>query len=206
MSDDVAGTAQGARQGGGPERLPMLSMDSLTDRQRSVAQALIDGPRKAVLGPFIPLLRTPGLLEKVAALGEALRFEGTLAPDVRELATCMAAAHVGNQFEWVMHAPLALAAGVPASALESVRLGQTPEELPETLRAVAKFCSALLQRHEVTDAEFSAIESTLGAGGLVELTTLLGYFVTVSWVMNVARTPSRPTGGVLPLPERKIQA
>ena len=35
--------------------------------------------------------------------------------------------------------------------------------------------------------------------GVVELATLVGYFAMVSWVMNVARTPSRPTE-IAPLP------
>ena len=46
-------------QGGGPERLPLPPMEALDDAQRAAAQALIDGPRKAVYGPFVPLLRVP---------------------------------------------------------------------------------------------------------------------------------------------------
>ena len=30
-----------------------------------------------------------------------------------------------------------------------------------------------------------------GEAGVVELSTLIGYFVMVSWIMNVARTPSQ---------------
>jgi 4-carboxymuconolactone decarboxylase len=85
-------------QGTGAERLPLPPMAQMDAAQRAAAQALIDGPRKAVYGPFVPLLRTPPLLDRVAALGEALRFGGQLDTRVRELVTCAAAAHVGNQF------------------------------------------------------------------------------------------------------------
>ena len=44
------------------ERLPMLDMAEMTDAQREAAQGMIDGPRKAVIGPFIPLLRSPTLI------------------------------------------------------------------------------------------------------------------------------------------------
>jgi 4-carboxymuconolactone decarboxylase len=46
----------------------------MTDTQRAAADALIAGPRKGVYGPFLPLLRSPVLLERVASLGEYLRF------------------------------------------------------------------------------------------------------------------------------------
>ena len=64
--------------------------------QRAAAQALIDGPRKGVYGPFLPLLRSPQLLDRVARLGEHLRFGGTLDARVRELATCARGAPRGQ--------------------------------------------------------------------------------------------------------------
>src|SRR5688572_32057639 len=94
------------------ERLPLPPLESLDEAQRAAAQALIDGPRKGIYGPFLPLLRSPILLERMARLGEFLRFESVLEPRLRELATCVVARHVSNQFEWAMHAPLAIKAGV----------------------------------------------------------------------------------------------
>jgi 4-carboxymuconolactone decarboxylase len=41
------------------ERLAMLPAESMDDQQRAAAKALIEGPRKGVFGPFVPLLRTP---------------------------------------------------------------------------------------------------------------------------------------------------
>jgi hypothetical protein len=39
---------------------------------------------------------------------------------------------------------------------------------------------------------------------VVELSALIGYFVMVSLVMNVARTPSLPAADVTPLPAHPI--
>jgi 4-carboxymuconolactone decarboxylase len=191
-------------QGGGAERLPLPPMEALDDAQRTAAQALIDGPRKAVYGPFVPLLRVPALLERVAQLGEALRFGGTLDARVRELVTCATAAAVGNQFEWVMHQPLALAAGVDVTALEAVRLGARPEGLAADERAALDFAEELLRRNGVADPTWARARATFGEAGVVELATLVGYFVMVSWVMNAARTPSRPTAEVMPLPAHPL--
>ncbi len=186
-------------QGQGGERLPLPPAEEMTDDQRAIMQDLVNGPRKGVYGPFIPLMRQPKLLERVAQLGEVLRFGGGLPADVRELVISVVACHVGNQFEWVMHVPLAQAAGVPAAALEAIRLRQPPQGLSAVQQAACDFTVALLQQHEVSDAVYQRTAAAFGEEGVVELGTLIGYFAMVSWVMNVARTPSRPTADVTPL-------
>lgn len=179
------------------ERLPMPPTGSLDEAQRVAAQALIDGPRKGVYGPFLPLLRSPELLDRVAKLGEHLRFQGVLDARVRELATCVAARHVSNQFEWVMHAPLAAKAGVSPQAIEALRQGVRPRCLAADEEDALDFAQELLGRHGVSDPTYQSALARWGERGVVELTTLLGYFVMVSWLMNVARTPA-PAGAAGP--------
>lgn len=186
-------------QGHGGERLLLPSPEEMTEDQRAAAQALISGPRKGIYGPFAPLLRQPLLIEPVARLGEALRFGGRLPADVRELVICLVARHVGNQFEWVMHAPLARSAGIPATVLEAIRTKRTLEGLSDVQRTASDFCKELLTQHEIADPTYRAAASALGDDGVVELSTLIGYFSMVSWIMNVGRTASRPTAEVKPL-------
>lgn len=176
------------------DRLPLMAMDAMTPAQRTAAQALIDGPRKAVFGPFIPLLRSPMLMERVGKLGEYLRFESVLDARIRELVTCVAARHVTNQFEWLMHAPLAVKAGVDAGALEDIADGRRPHKLTEDECRAVDFANELLQRHGVSTRTFGEARDSFGEQGVVELATVVGYFVMVSWVMNVARTPFQGAG------------
>ncbi len=193
----------GARQGSGEpwsERLPLPGRATMNARQRETADALIAGPRKGVYGPFVPLLRSPVLLDRVARVGEYLRFESVLDARVRELVTCAAARHVSNQFEWAMHAPLAIAAGVSAAAIESLRQGAAPKELAADEAAALDFAQEILRCDGVSDAGYGAALRHFGEQGVVELATLVGYFVMVSWVMNVARTPAPPDAKASPLP------
>jgi 4-carboxymuconolactone decarboxylase len=171
------------------ERLPMPAQADMDEAQRAAAQALIDGPRKGVYGPFLPLLRSPELLDRVAKLGEQLRFGGTLDARVRELATCAAARHVSNQFEWLMHAPLAVKAGVSAQAIETLRVGARPKGLPDDEDAALDFTQELLATHGASELTYARALELFGEPGVVELTVLVGYFVMVSWLMNVAHTP-----------------
>ena len=179
---------------GAAERLPMPAPSSLDDAQRAAAQALIDGPRKGVHGPFLPLLRSPVLLDRVARLGEFLRFESVLDARLRELATCVVARHASNRFEWAMHAPLAVRAGVAPEAIEAIRQGAAPRLLAPDEQAGFEFVQELLATHGVSDPTYAAALARWGERGVVELTTLVGYFAMVSWLMNVARTPARAAG------------
>jgi 4-carboxymuconolactone decarboxylase len=58
------------------ERLPMPPAGSLDEAQRVAAQALIDGPRKGVYGPFLPLLRSPELAGSRRQPGRAPAVSG----------------------------------------------------------------------------------------------------------------------------------
>jgi 4-carboxymuconolactone decarboxylase len=189
------GTAPiGVHQGFGEsatERMPMPPLASLDDAQKAAAKALIEGPRKGVFGPFVALLRAPDLLDRVAKLGEYLRFESGLDAPLRELVTCAAARHVSNQFEWSMHAPLALKAGVAPETIEALRRGARPRVIAEDEELALDFTRELLTTHGVSDPTYRALLDRFGEKGVVELSTLIGYFVMVSWLMNVARTPAQ---------------
>jgi 4-carboxymuconolactone decarboxylase len=194
MPDDIArqGFAHDAR-----ERLPLPEDSAMTDAQRAAAQALINGPRKGVYGPFLPLLRSPVLLDRIAKTGEYLRFESGLDARIRELATCAVARHTSNQFEWVMHAPLAVKAGVAPATIDALLQGARPRELPRDEEGALDFTRELLNTHGVSDATYGQALASFGEQGVVELTTLVGYFTMVCWVMNVARTPSNASGAAL---------
>lgn len=179
------------------ERLPIPERSAMTEAQRAAADAIINGPRKAIFGPFVPLLQTPALMERIGKTGEALRFEGTLPERVRELAICVVARETGNQFEWQTHAPLAVKAGVEASAIDALAAGRTPRNLAADDACVCDFVTELMARHGVSDATYADAAARFGEPGAVELTALVGYFVMVCWIMNVARTPG-PSGSMTP--------
>ena len=171
------------------ERLPCPERSAMSGAQHAAADAIINGPRKAIFGPFVPLLQTPVLLEHVGKVGETLRFQGTLPNHVRELAICIVARETGNQFEWQTHAPLAIQAGVPGVAIDGLGEGRRPGGLESEQACVVDFVKELMSRHGVCDQTYVEVVSHLGEAGVVELTALVGYFVMVCWIMNVARTP-----------------
>ena len=175
----------------GRERLPLIEHKAQDDQQRAAVKALEEGPRKGVYGPFLPLLRSPELLDRVAKVGEYLRFESILNARVRELTTCFTARHLSNQFEWLMHAPLAVKAGVRQEALDAIHQGARPPGIKLDEELAIDFARELLTSHGVSDITYAAARNEFGEKGVVELTMLIGYFAMISWLMNVARTPAQ---------------
>ncbi|MGA2459433.1 MAG: hypothetical protein ABSF85_17840, partial [Terriglobales bacterium] len=55
------------------DRMPPIPADKMTDVQKKVAAELIAGPRGALVGPFIPLLRSPDLMSRLQKVGEYIR-------------------------------------------------------------------------------------------------------------------------------------
>lgn len=189
---DNATPLAAAPQGFGPsttERLPLPERSAMSEAQRAAAEAIINGPRKAIFGPFVPLLRTPALMERIGKTGEALRFDGTLPERIRELAICVVARETANQFEWQTHASLAIKAGVSSAAIDELAAGRRPRDLAADEALIVDFVIELMRRNGICDATYAETTACLGEAGTVELTALVGYFVMVCWVMNVGRTP-----------------
>jgi 4-carboxymuconolactone decarboxylase len=171
------------------ERMPALELAQMDAAQRSAAEMLINGPRKGVFGPFIALLRSPELLDRMQRVGEYLRFHNAIPARLNELAIAITAHHTSNAFEWALHVPLAEKAGVARATLDAIGRGEQPAGMPEDDALVHDFVIELLRTHFVSDARYDAAVRRFGERGVVDLVSTVGYFVAVCLVMNVAGTP-----------------
>jgi 4-carboxymuconolactone decarboxylase len=62
------------------------------------------------------------------------------------------------------------------------------------------FTTELQANRGVSEATYRACVEAFGEPGVVDLVSLVGYFTTVSMVLNVAHTPAEPGASVEPLP------
>ncbi len=165
-------------------RLPELTDAAMTNEQRRVADAIKAGPRGGVQGPLLAWLHSPDLAERAQALGAFCRYGSSLPPRLSELAIITTGAHWKAGFEWHVHAPLALAAGLDPAAVEALRTGGTPHFEAEDEQAVWRFAHHLLQDREVPDATYRTVEDLLGVKATVELVGLLGYYGLISMTIK----------------------
>ncbi|HEX4943210.1 MAG TPA: hypothetical protein VFV55_02585 [Usitatibacteraceae bacterium] len=173
----------------GPERLPPIPDASLTPEQKRAATELATGPRGAVFGPFVPLLRSPDFLSPLQKAGEYLRYKSALPPRLSEFAILIVARHWNQQFEWHIHHPIAERAGVPAGHIRAVAENRRPDNMAADESVVHDFLQELQENRAVSDTTYGRAVELFGERGVVDLCGLCGYYSLLAMVMNVARTP-----------------
>lgn len=181
------------------DRMPPLDPARMTAAQKQAADELAAGPRGGVKGPFIALLRSPELMDRLQKVGEHLRFRSSLEPRINEFLMCVVSREWTQQFEWFVHAPLARKAGIKAETLKSLSEGRRPAGMAEDEEIAYEFWDELSRTKGVSEATYARAAGRFGEHGVVDMLGLLGYFTTVSMVMNVAHTPPPQDGSVTAL-------
>ena len=172
----------------GPRFKP-LPPEQLTAEQKRLAQALTEGPRGGVRGPFPALMRIPAFADRVRVLGDYVRFESSLPPALSELAILVVARFWTAQYEWYAHSRHAVKAGVDPSVPEAIAHGKRPPKLSADEALVYDVCSELLNARDVSDKTFAAAVARFGETTVLELVSLAGYYSFVSLILNANRTP-----------------
>jgi 4-carboxymuconolactone decarboxylase len=179
--------------------MPPLDPAAMNEAQRKAAQALAAGPRGGVKGPFIALLRSPELMDRLQQVGEYLRFRSSLEPRISEFLMLIVSRIWTQQFEWSVHVPLALKAGVKPQTVETLAAGARPGQMAADEALAYDFCDELLRSTGVCDATYRAAVDQFGEHGVIDMLGVIGYFTTVSMVLNVAHTPAPKETSVTPL-------
>ena len=169
------------------ERMPEIPLDKMTAAQRTVADAIMSGPRGGMRGPFNTWLRSPELTDRLQKVGEYVRYTTSLDKRLNEMAICMTAQYWGLQYEWYAHAPLALKAGLAPAVLKAIGEGRKPDGMKEDEAIVWEFTTQLRRDRSVDDAVYARALEKFGERGVVDLIAVNGYYDVVSMTLNVAR-------------------
>lgn len=171
------------------DRLPPIPEALWSDEQRRNALEIINGPRGALISPFIPLLRSPELMMHAQRMGEFLRYRSAIGLRLSELAILVTARHWNQPVEWAIHAPIALREGIAAQAIEALHAGQAPVGLKDDEQLVHDFCFELHRTQAISDATWQRAIAEFGERATVDLLGINGYYAFLAMVMNAARTP-----------------
>lgn len=182
----------------GQDRMPPIPTERMTDAQRKAAADLTAGPRGGVRGPFVPLLRSPELMSRLQKVGEYLRYQAVLGPKLIEFVILIVSREWTQHFEWCVHYPLALKAGLKPDVAAAIADGRRPSGMAEDEELVYDFCAELVRTHGVSETTYQRAVAKFGDQGVIDLLGVVGYFTAVSMIMNVAHTPP-PENGVAPL-------
>jgi len=140
-------------------------------------------------GPYAALMHHPALAEKVADLGEYLRFGGTLPGDIRELAILLTARSVNQAYEWVAHAKIGKKEGLPDEVIERVRTRGDLSTLPPRYAAPVRLVQHVLAYESIPQALLGQVQRELGITGVMELVTLAGQYRLIAGVLFAFDSP-----------------
>ena len=183
------------------ERFPEIPADKQTAAERAAIEKVMSSPRKSMQGPFNAWIRNPELAMPLSGVGEYLRYQGKLAPRLREFIILATARYWDAQLEWHIHYPLAVQAGVDAAVLADLQAGRKPQGLKPDEQAAYDTLAEIRRDHRLSDASFAKAKSVLGEAALVEAVALAGYYDLVSMTLLMANV--QPPGGAQPLPTLK---
>jgi 4-carboxymuconolactone decarboxylase len=172
----------------GPDRLPPIAPAAWSSAQREVAEAMIAGPRGAVLAPFVPLLRSPELADHVQRLGEHLRFRSAIGTRLTELAILVTASEWQQPIEWAIHAPIAEREGIARTTIEALARRERPAAMADDEAAVYDLCTELHRARCISDPTWARAITLFGEHGVMDLIGVNGYYALLAMVMNGART------------------
>ncbi len=176
------------------DRLPPIPPAHWSAEQRACAEEIIAGPRRALIEPFIPLIRSPELCTHAQRMGEYLRYRSAIGLRLSELAILLTARHWDQQVEWSIHQPIALREGVSPAVAEAIAERREPPYERADERLVHAVAWQTLHERRVRDDTWAAAVDAFGEQGVMDLLGIVGYYTFLSFVMNGARTPA-PAGG-----------
>ena len=158
-------------------RVPVVTRDEVAEEHRAAYDEVTDIRGQApVVGPSSVLIYSPEMAVLANRLSEYIRTQSTLSEKNKRLAAMIGARSMDCQYIWVAQAAASRRAGVSDALVDALR---EREELPAMApdeAAVVNYALELTDTNHVRQETFDAALELLGARGLTEFTTYMGYF------------------------------
>jgi len=183
-----------------PSRMPMIPDGELSPEQKKAVADIVAGPRGHLVGPFIPLLRSPDFMNRLQRTGEYLRFNSAFGPRLSELAILITARVWSQNFEWHHHRPIAEKAGLRTDIIEAIAAGRRPEVMGMDEAAIYDFLDELTRTRNVSDATYQRAVGLFGERGVIDLIGIHGYYSLLAMILNVTHTSDGVEPELPPLP------
>ena len=169
------------------QRYEGVSPETMTDRQREVADRIRKGPRGKLGDMMTFWLHSPDMAEHAQELGAVLRYGTSLSPKAAEMVILITARHWKCQHEWRVHVQPARRNGLEDAIIESIRRQERPVFDDPSLAALHQFVIEALTTHEVLDETFVEMKRHFGIPAIVETGSLISHYIHGAITLNVAR-------------------
>jgi 4-carboxymuconolactone decarboxylase len=171
------------------DRMPPIPPERLTDVQKKAITEFTAARKAEPTGPFIPLMRSPEVMNRARAMGDYLRYNSVLPPRLSEFTILITSRRWTQNYEWDTHSSLAAAGGLSADVIKAVAEGRRPERMAEDEEALYQLCTELHQNQSVSDPTYARAIKVFGEQGVIDIVGITGYYTMLAMVLNTARTP-----------------
>ena len=180
------------------DRLPAIPAERMTEAQQKATADFRAARNSAPTGPFSVLLRVPELMDLAFKWRQHVQARCVLDQRQAELVILVTARHWTQQYEWNAPQPMALTAGLTSDVIAAIMDGRRPDRMAEDEAILYDLITELQRNHAVSDVTYARALAKVGEAGIVEATSLSGYYAMLAMVMNTART-ALPAGSKPPL-------
>ncbi len=180
------------------DRLPTIPPAQYTDEQRQAAADFLATRKVPVFGPFEPLMHSPQVMTQARSMGDYLRYQSAIGNTLSELAILVTAREWTQDYEWYVHHPIALKAGIKPEIADAIAEGRRPTGMSEDEEIVYEFATELLKTKQVSNRTFERAKARFGAKGIVDLTGITGYYTLLAMQLNTAQYAMPKDGKKLP--------
>jgi len=170
-------------------RLPTIPPDQYTTEQKQAADEFLAARKTAVFGPFEPLMHSPQLMSQTRAMGDYLRYKSAIGNTLSEFVILITAREWTQDYEWHVHYPIALKAGIKQEVADAIADGRRPANMSEDEQIVYDFSIELHRNKRVSDATYNRVQQRFGNQGVVDLTGINAYYTLLAMQMNTAEYP-----------------
>ena len=168
-------------------RMPEIPPDNYTEAQKQAAQTFLETRKTPVFGPFVPLIRSPELMLRAKEMGDYLRFRNSIGQKLAEFTILIMAREWSQDYEWYVHHPLALKAGLKPEIGEAIFEGRRPAGMAPDEETVYDFVNELNHTKRVSDTTYERAVKQFGEQGVIDIVGLQAYYTLIAMSLNVSR-------------------
>jgi len=165
-------------------RIPLVTRERVREDLRSIFDEVSSGPGGVGTGPMSVLKYSPEMARRAIPLFNYVRNESSLPQKVRELAMLTTARATDCPYIWNAHAALGRRAGLSDALVNALRDRTPLPPLAAEEAVVIKLGTEFFQTHRISQDTFDAALAQFGPQGLVELTTLMGFYAMLAFNAN----------------------
>jgi 4-carboxymuconolactone decarboxylase len=169
------------------QRLPTIPPEQYTAEQKKAAADFLEARKVPVFGPFEPMMHSPEVMSIARSTGDYLRYHSAIGNTLSELVILVTAREWSQDFEWYVHQPIALKAGIFKDITDAIADGRRPVAMSADEEIVYDFTIELQKNKRVSDATFNRAEQRFGKKGVVDMVGISGYYTSLAMQLNTAR-------------------